>query len=75
MACCCVEITGKDGKKHTLTTDAVSAFAAVEQAVKAWSNLWWWDPDVVAIVKRNEGIHHMNTGYEQGRGIAFKEGR
>ena len=54
MGCCCVEITGKDGKKHILTTDAASTYDAVEKAVQAWSRLWWWDADVVAIVKRND---------------------
>jgi hypothetical protein len=54
MACCYVEITGKDGKKYTLTTDAASAYVAVEKAIEAWSKLWWWDSDVVAIVKRND---------------------
>jgi len=54
MACCYVEIIGKDGKKHILTIDAASAYGAVEKAIEAWSRLWWWDSDVVAIVKRND---------------------
>ena len=54
MGCCDVEITGKDGKKHFLTTDAASAFADVEQAIQAFGKLWWFDPGAVAIVKRND---------------------
>jgi hypothetical protein len=54
VGCCCVEITGKDGKKHLLTTDASSTYDAVAKAVQAWSRLWWWDSDTVAVVKRNE---------------------
>jgi hypothetical protein len=54
VGCCCVEITGKDGKKHILTTDAESAYGAVEKAINAWSKLWWWDSGVVAIVRRND---------------------
>ncbi len=54
MACCYVEITGKDGKKHVLTTDAASAYGAVEKAIAAWSRLWWWDSGVVAIVRRDD---------------------
>jgi hypothetical protein len=54
VACCYVEITGKDGKKHFMTTDAASTFAAVERAIEAWSRLWWWSPDAIATVKRNE---------------------
>jgi hypothetical protein len=54
MACCYVEITGKDGKKHILTTDAASAYTAVQKAIDAWSKLWWWDSGVVAIVRRDD---------------------
>lgn len=54
MACCYVEITGKDGKKHFLTTDATSTYDAVEKAVDAWSRLWWWNSETVAVVKRGE---------------------
>ena len=54
MACVCVEITGKDGKKHTLTSDATSSYDAVQKAAQAWSRLWWWDADTVAIVRRND---------------------
>jgi hypothetical protein len=43
VACCYVEITGKDGKKHILTTDAASAYGARKKAIEAWSRLWWWD--------------------------------
>jgi hypothetical protein len=49
-----VEITGKDGKKHVLTTDAASTYDAVGKAVQAWSRLWWWSADTVAIVRRND---------------------
>lgn len=54
MGCCSVEITGKDGQKHILTTDAASVFDAVEKAIQAWGRLWFWDPDAIAIVKRND---------------------
>lgn len=54
VACCYVEITGKDGKKHFLTTEATSAYDAVEKAINAWATLWWWDSETIAIVKRNE---------------------
>jgi hypothetical protein len=54
MACCYVEITGKDGKKQVLTTDAASAFGAVRKAIDTWSKLWWWDSGVVAIVRRDD---------------------
>jgi hypothetical protein len=54
VACCYVEITGKDGKKHILTTDAASAYAAVQKAINAWSRLWWWDSGMVAIVRRDD---------------------
>jgi hypothetical protein len=54
VGCCSVEIKGTDGKNHLLTIDAASAFDAVNQAIQRWSMLWWWDPDVVAIVKRND---------------------
>lgn len=61
MGCCSVEITGKDGKKHILTTDAASAFDAVSQAIRSWSQLWWWDSDVVAIVKRNDDSWNISV--------------
>jgi hypothetical protein len=54
VACCYIEITGKDGKKHFLTTDAASAYDAVEKAIQAFSKLWWWDSETIAIVKRSE---------------------
>jgi hypothetical protein len=54
-----LEIIWKDGKRHCLTTNAGSAFAAVQQAIDAWSRLWWWDPDVVAIVRRNDEIWNV----------------
>jgi len=44
----------KDGNKHILTTDASSTYDAVAKAVQAWSRLWWWGSDTVAIVRRNE---------------------
>jgi hypothetical protein len=52
--CCYVEINGKNGKKYCLTIGATSAYVVVEKAMNAWSRLWWWDPDVVAIVRRND---------------------
>lgn len=54
VGCCCIEIMGKDGKKHILTTDATSTYDAVSKAIQAWSKLWWWDSHTVAIVKRND---------------------
>jgi len=44
----------RDGKKHILTTDASSAYGAVQKAIEALSRLWWWHSDVVAIVRRND---------------------
>lgn len=49
MACCCVEMQGKDGKTHTLKMDASSSFDAVGQAVNAWVKLWWYDPNAVMV--------------------------
>lgn len=54
MACCYVEITGTDGTTHFLTTDATSAYAAVEQAIDSWAKLYWWDSNGIATVKRSE---------------------
>jgi hypothetical protein len=54
VACCYVEITGKDGEKHFLTTDAASAYAAVQHAIDAWAKFWWWDSTAIATVKRSE---------------------
>jgi hypothetical protein len=68
-----VEITGNDGKKHFLTTDAASAFAAVERAIEAWSRLWWWSPEAVATVRRNEeswNISVSRVAAERARGKA-----
>jgi hypothetical protein len=61
VGCCSVEITGKDGKKHILTTDASSTFDAVAKAVQAWSRLWWWDSDTIAIVRRNDESWNVPT--------------
>jgi hypothetical protein len=52
VGCCSVEITGMDGQKHILTTDAASTYDAVGKAIQAWSLLWWWS--TVAIVRRND---------------------
>ena len=41
-------------EKHVFTADASSTYDAVAKAVQAWSRLWWWDADTVAIVKRND---------------------
>lgn len=49
-----MEIKGKDGKTHSLTTDVSSTFDAVEKAIHTWCRLWWWDPDTIAIVRVNE---------------------
>jgi hypothetical protein len=54
MACCYVEITGKDAKKRFLTTDAVSAYDAIEQAFRAVREIMVVVPEAVAIVRRNE---------------------
>lgn len=61
MARCSVEITGKDGKKHILTTDAASAYGAVEKAIEAWPRLWWWGADTIAIVRRNDEIWNFRV--------------
>lgn len=58
----CVEITGRDGKKHILTTDATSAYDAVEKAVEAWNVLWWWDADTIAIARRNDESWNIPIG-------------
>jgi hypothetical protein len=44
-----VEMRGKDGKIHSATLDAVSAFDAAEKATRPWSLLYWYDPGAFII--------------------------
>jgi hypothetical protein len=47
MRDCTVSVTSpKDGgRTHTVEVTALSKLDAAAQAIEAWSQLWWWDPD------------------------------
>jgi hypothetical protein len=44
-------MAGKDGQLHTTDVEADSLFHAADQAVYAWSRLWWYRPDAVIEVQ------------------------
>jgi len=46
MRDCTVSVTSPDGQTHTVELAASSLLDAAAQAMKAWSRLWWWDPDL-----------------------------
>ena len=47
-------MVGKDGKTHSLTTEAASLFDAAEKGINAWSRLWWYDPETNITVQSDD---------------------
>ena len=46
-----IEMKGKDGQTHAITTQASSLFDGAAQAIARWSKLWWFDPETVLTVR------------------------
>ena len=50
MRDCTVSVTSPaDGQTHTVELMASGLFDAAAQAMQAWSQMWWWDPDHLAL--------------------------
>jgi hypothetical protein len=49
-----VEIKGKDGVTHAITTEASGLYDAARQGLESWSKFWWYDPDVVIVVQSGD---------------------
>jgi hypothetical protein len=45
MKDCTVSIIGQDGQTYSLDVTASSLFDVVDQAVKSWAKLWWYEPN------------------------------
>jgi hypothetical protein len=54
-----------DGQTHTLELTALTVFNAAAQAIEAWSQLSWWEPDLTLDVKC--GDRQWNVGVGQVR--------
>jgi hypothetical protein len=70
MRHCIVSMTGKDGERHTVETDAISLFDAAYKAQQQWARLWWFQPTVLIEVRsgndrwlvRQERVRKWATG-------------
>jgi hypothetical protein len=51
MKHCAVELTGTDGRSHTITLEAASVFDAANKALTACGKLAWYDPKGVITVE------------------------
>ena len=51
MRRCTVSMTGTDGRRHSIETDALSLFDAAYNAQQEWAKLSWFDPQAVIEVR------------------------
>ena len=64
MRDCTVSVTSpKDGETHTVELTASSLHDAAAQAMQAWSQLWWWDPDLTLEVKCGDLRWNIGAGW------------
>jgi hypothetical protein len=61
----------KDGKIHSVTLDASSAYDAAAKATRPWSLLWWFNPEAIITVQRGDQRRRIS----QDRLRAWREAR
>jgi len=61
---CKVSFVGKDLERHSTEVDAESLFDAVEKGARAFSLLWFFDPDAVV-----EGISGDERWFVEQRSV------
>jgi hypothetical protein len=52
MRRCTVSMTGTDGRRHSIETDALSLFDAAYNAQQQWAKLSWFDRNALVEVRR-----------------------
>ena len=63
MMDCMVSVTSSDGQTHTVEVTASSLSDAAEQAMEAWSRMWWWDPDLLLDIKCGDRYWKIGAGW------------
>ena len=56
MRRCTVFMTGTDGQRHSIETDALSLFDAAYNAQQQWARLSWFDPQALIEVRAGNGL-------------------
>lgn len=60
---CRVEFVGKDGQTRQIEIEASSLFDAANQAMQAWSRLWWFNyQDDLTVVRGRECLEGPAIG-------------
>jgi hypothetical protein len=59
MRRCIVSVSGTDGARHTVETDAMSLFDAAYKAREQWALLSWFDPRAFIEVRADNDRWHV----------------